>query len=209
MNGTLTSTLKEAGVLLQWGIVVAIDDRAVAVKVQLAQHDDLITDWLPVLQRKTQDDKFAVIPDLGEQVAVLLDSVGEDGVVLGAVYNSVDTVARASVDLLFYRAADGTELIYDRSAHLLTADVKGNINITATGTISAVATGPITLQSAASITLTAPTIALDAPTVTASGALTVQGLMQSFTEVMAKAVALFGHRHGNVVNGPDSTGQAQ
>lgn len=37
-----------------------------------------------------EDNKDYWLPDVGEQVEVLLDANGEDGVILGAVYSDVD-----------------------------------------------------------------------------------------------------------------------
>ena len=62
----------------------------------------------------------------------------------------------------------GTTLEYDRKAHKLTADVKGDVDVTATGSVTgrisgsltAEAEGAVSISSAARIALTAPTMSL-------------------------------------------------
>ncbi|MDW3463672.1 phage baseplate assembly protein V, partial [Escherichia coli] len=78
------------GVTRQVGTVSAVDADRVQARVRLPECDNLRTNWLNVLQRNTQDNKDYWLPDVGEQVEVLLDANGEDGVILGAVYSDVD-----------------------------------------------------------------------------------------------------------------------
>ena len=66
------------------GTISAVDEARVMVRVRLPECDNLKSNWLAVLQRNSQDNKDYWLPDMGEQVEVLLDDNGEDGVVLGA-----------------------------------------------------------------------------------------------------------------------------
>lgn len=75
----------------QVGTVSAVDANRVQARVRLPECDNMRTNWLNVLQRNTQNNKDYWLPDVGEQVEVLLDANGEDGVILGAVYSGVDT----------------------------------------------------------------------------------------------------------------------
>ncbi|MZP49315.1 phage baseplate assembly protein V, partial [Escherichia coli] len=88
----------------------------------------------------TQDNKDYWLPDIGEQVEVLLDDNGEDGVVLGAVYSSVDTPPVTDKDKRYVRFSDEAAIEYDRKQHQLTVnggiekiviEVKTSITITA------------------------------------------------------------------------------
>ncbi|MDK9603499.1 phage baseplate assembly protein V [Lelliottia wanjuensis] len=124
----------------QTGIISDIDEVKVRVRVTLPECDDLRTHWLPILQRNTQNNKDYWLPDIGEQVEVLLDENGEDGVVLGAVYSSVDTPPVTSKNKRYVRFSDGAALEYDRKQHLLTLnggienmviEVKSLIGVTA------------------------------------------------------------------------------
>jgi phage baseplate assembly protein V len=94
----MNKTLLEAVATFRTGLVVAVDERRVRVKVRVPDLDNLETGWLMVLAGKAQDDKEYWLPDEGEQVAVLLDMRGEDGLVLGAVYSEVDAPPVVSRD---------------------------------------------------------------------------------------------------------------
>ena len=108
------------GVTRQTGIISDIDETVVRVRVTLPECDNLRSNWLPVLQRNTQENKDYWLPDIGEQVEVLLDGNGEDGVVLGAVYSTVDTAPLASRDKRYVHFSDGAAFEYDRKLHQLT-----------------------------------------------------------------------------------------
>ncbi|EAM2626103.1 phage baseplate assembly protein V [Salmonella enterica] len=110
------------GVTRQTGIISDIDEAVVRVRVTLPECDNLRSNWLAVLQRNTQDNKDYWLPDIGEQVEVLLDDNGEDGVVLGAVYSSVDTAPLASRDKRYVQFSDGAAFEYDRTLHQLTVN---------------------------------------------------------------------------------------
>ncbi len=110
------------GVTRQTGIISDIDEAVVRVRVTLPECDNLRSNWLAVLQRNTQDNKDYWLPDIGEQVEVSLDDNGEDGVVLGAVYSSVDTAPLASRDKRYVQFSDGAAFEYDRALHQLTVN---------------------------------------------------------------------------------------
>ncbi len=110
------------GVTRQTGIISDIDEAVVRVRVTLPECDNLRSNWLPVLQRNTQNNKDYWLPDIGEQVEVLLDDNGEDGVVLGAVYSTVDTAPLASRDKRYVQFSDGAAFEYDRALHQLTVN---------------------------------------------------------------------------------------
>ncbi len=69
---------------LEFGDVVAVDYASCRVRVRLDERDGLVTYWLHVPQRHTQGTKARpLMPEIGEQVAVLLEDDGVEGVVLG------------------------------------------------------------------------------------------------------------------------------
>ncbi|OAE45769.1 baseplate protein [Enterobacter cloacae] len=108
------------GVTRQTGIICDIDEKVVRVRITLPECDNLRSNWLPVLQRNTQENKDYWLPDIGEQVEALLDDNGEDGVVLGTVYSTVDTAPLASRDKRYVHFSDGAAFEYDRKSHQLT-----------------------------------------------------------------------------------------
>src|SRR5262249_30052845 len=75
--------------------------------------------WLPVLVTKSQEDKAYWMPDVGEQVICLMDERDEAGVVLGAIYSSVDQPPVTDENKYHITFKDGTSFEYDRSQHVL------------------------------------------------------------------------------------------
>ncbi|WP_171847160.1 phage baseplate assembly protein V [Enterobacter chengduensis] len=114
------------GVTLQTGTVSAVDADSVKARVRLPECDNMRTNWLDVLQRNTQNNKDYWLPDVGEQVKVLLDENGEDGVILGAVYSDVDKPPFNNKDVRGTRYADGAEFGYNRTSNTLT--IRGGIS---------------------------------------------------------------------------------
>ncbi|EPZ9322167.1 phage baseplate assembly protein V [Salmonella enterica subsp. enterica] len=183
------------GVTRQTGIISDIDEVKVCVRVTLPECDNLRTHWLPILQRNTQNNKDYWLPDVGEQVEVLLDDNGEDGVVLGAVYSSVDTAPVASLDKRYVQFADGAAFEYDRKEHQLTInggiekiviEVKNSISattqkveITASDSVT-VTTSKATVRAdtidaiAEKVTVKATTVTVDAPQSVFTGNVIVQ-----------------------------------
>lgn len=113
------------GVTLQTGTVSAVDADGVKARVRLPECDNMRTNWLDVLQRNTQNNKDYWLPDVGEQVKVLLDENGEDGVILGAVYSDVDKPPFGNKDVRGTKYTDGAEFSYNRASHTLT--IRGGI----------------------------------------------------------------------------------
>lgn len=81
--------------MLRFGTVTSINPMTARARVQFAQ-DSMTSYWLPILQVKSFKDKFYTIPDIGEQVACLMDENSEDGVILGAIYTTEDTPINTS-----------------------------------------------------------------------------------------------------------------
>lgn len=126
----MSETFREAAPTLKFGTVSAVDEQTMRVRVRLPDLDNLRTDWLPVLTRKSLRDKDYWLPDVGEHVAVLLDADGDDGVVLGAIFSEADAVPVVSRDKLQRRFDDGAVVEYDRAAHHYLVDVPAGGTIT-------------------------------------------------------------------------------
>jgi len=133
-----------AGAVFRTGVVAELRPADARVRVRFPDRDNLLSWYLPVLSAKTQNDKFFRMPDLGEQVVCFMDALDEDGVVIGAIYSSVDTVPSVvtpgdenDVDHVTY--ADGTVIEYDRAAHVATVNIPaplaGTVNVTVPGGI--------------------------------------------------------------------------
>ena len=92
----MSRTREEAGATFAVGIITAVDAARGWARAKLPEYDNLETALLPVLQRRTHKDKALDLPDVGEQVALLLDLRGEDGVILGAIWSEADPVPQTA-----------------------------------------------------------------------------------------------------------------
>lgn len=217
----MSRTQEESGATFAFGIVTAVDAGRGWARASLPEYDNLETAFLPVLQRRTHRDKALNLPDVGEQVVLLLDLRGEDGVILGAIWSEVDPVPQTGgPDVDVRRYADGTVLRYDRATHRLTADVQGEIVAACTGKADVTAEGPARVESKAALTLAAPTITMrgalsmrsyegDGPTTAEiDGPLTVKrgDVTVPDNDVKAGDVSLKEHRHGGVDTGGGTSG---
>jgi phage baseplate assembly protein V len=149
------------------GVVVAVDEQSARVRVQFADLDDLISDWLPVMQEFCVGNQQYRLPDNGSQVVCLMDENYEAGVVLGAIYSDADPPPVTNANLFYKKFADGTVLQYDRAGHKLTVDVKGEID--ARADIQAVITSPLVKAVAST------KVVCDTPLTECTGNLSVAG----------------------------------
>lgn len=200
------------GLQLMFGTVSQIDEQNVRVRVRLPTCDNLRTAWLPVLQRNTQNNKDYGLPDVGEQVSLLLDADGDDGVVLGAVYSEVDRPTVANRDKRRVDFADGTVVEYDRKNHAMA--IGGEIR-----SLTLTTQATVLIQTQNATVKASHTLLLDAPDTVTTGNLTVQkrltyqggmsgsggsgaaaiieGTLQASGDIQAGRVSLQHHQHSN------------
>lgn len=120
--------------MLKFGIVTNINPALAQARVQFAD-DDVLSFWLPILQQKTQKDKFYAIPDIGEHVACLMDTNSEEGVILGAIYSALDDTPANSKNQLMIKFEDESFINFDKETGVLTLkfnriDVISDVNQT-------------------------------------------------------------------------------
>ncbi|MNO60735.1 Phage-related baseplate assembly protein [compost metagenome] len=156
------------------------------------ERDGVESYWIHVPQRHTQaTQRRPLLPEIGEQVAVLLDAEGVNGVYLGGIYSTAEPPPVVDQDSHFIRFSDGTSVTYQRKTHQLTVDcvgsakvhyasnitvnAGGNIDATAGGSISVTAGGAVTVKASGPASVTAPEITLTAGTTTVKGDLEVMG----------------------------------
>lgn len=139
---------------LQFGLVSQVDYLSCRVKVRLEEFEGLETWWLKVPQRHTKGTKSRpLLPEIGEQVAVLLQRDGVNGVVLGGIYSTAEPPPVTDQDSEFVRFSDGTAVTYNRQTHVLLADCVGAMAFKAAQTIK--------LEAGVAIVLSAPRIDLN------------------------------------------------
>ena len=120
--------------MLRFGIVSQINPVLAQARVNFAD-DESTSYWLPIIQSKTMKDKFFVMPDIGEEVACLMDENSEDGVILGAIYSSVDLPAVTSEKQISLNLENSSLINIDKETNTLTItfeniNLNGNINHT-------------------------------------------------------------------------------
>ncbi|EJI5073151.1 phage baseplate assembly protein V [Salmonella enterica] len=158
------------GVIFATGTVSAIDPVNVRARVRLPDHDNLRTWWLDVMQNNTYKNKDYCLPDVGEQVKVLMTPDGVEGVILGAVYSGKDMPVISDPDKRRTDFADGTFVEYDRKNNAMA--IGGAIK-----TLTITTHSDITLQTDTQVTVIAQnsaTVRTKTATINASDSATVK-----------------------------------
>lgn len=104
--------------MLRFGIIDQVDAAKGRVRVRF-EEDDILSDWLPMMQSGTLKNKNYSMPDVNEHVVCLMDERAENGAVLGAVYNNQDTTPYTSANKFGTKYENGDEFSYDRAARKL------------------------------------------------------------------------------------------
>lgn len=153
---------------LEYGEVSAVDHMTCRIRVRLDDRDGVESYWLNVPQRNTQGtQRRPLMPELNEQVAVLLDSDGVGGVYLGGIYSTAEPPPMVDEDTDYVRFSDGTVSTYDRAAGVMTLDCVGALLVKCGRNITVEAGEPVVVK--------APSATLDIPVVTLNGNLQVNG----------------------------------
>lgn len=168
---------------LEYGEVSAVDYLTCRIRVRLDERDGVESYWLNVPQRNTQGTKRRpLMPELGEQVAVLLDADGVGGVYLGGVYSTAEPPPVVDEDTDYVRFSDGTVSTYDRAAGVMTLDCVGALLVKCGRNITVEAGGPVVV--------TAPSATLNIPQVALNGNLQMKGNLQVEGNVSASGTVM-------------------
>lgn len=168
--------------MIRFGIVSEVKKGFARVKIE--ELDGIVTDWLPVLKTKSKSDVESWPLEVNEHVVVAFDQFNEAAVILGAIHNNEDAPDEGESAGKWRKVfSDGTVLEYDKNAHKLNVDVKGDIAAKTTGKASIDATGNVDVKSMATATVqalnvkaTATTLVeIEAPAITLKGPVTVTG----------------------------------
>jgi phage baseplate assembly protein V len=165
------------GVQLEYGEVSAVDYMTCRIRVRLDDRDGVESYWLNVPQRNTQGtQRRPLMPELNEQVAVLLDADGVDGVYLGGIYSTAEPPPVVDQDTDYVRFSDGTVSTYNRSAGVMTLDCVGALLVKCGRNITVEAGEPVVVR--------APSATLDIPQVALNGNLQVNGNINATGTIM-------------------------
>ena len=165
------------GVELEYGEVSAVDYLTCRIRVRLDDRDGLQTYWLNMPQLNTQGtQRRPLMPELGEQVAVLLDADGVGGVYLGGIYSTAEPPPVTDEDTDYVRFSDGTISTYDRKAGVMTLDCVGALLLKCGRNITVEADEPLVVK--------APSATLEILQVTLNGNLQVNGDINAAGTIM-------------------------
>jgi phage baseplate assembly protein V len=168
---------------LEYGEVTALDHKTCRLRVRLDDRDGLQTHWLNIPQRNTQGtQRRPLMPEIGEQVAVLLDADGVGGVYLGGIYSTAEPPPVVDEDMDYVRYSDGTVTSYDRAAKAMTVDCVGQMVLKCSGGVT-IEAGEAVLIKAASGTLDIPQLTLNGQ-LSLAGDLRVEGNITATGSVM-------------------------
>ncbi|CAI8825619.1 Phage baseplate assembly protein V [Pseudomonas sp. IT-232MI5] len=153
---------------LEYGEVTALDHKTCRLRVRLDDRDGLQTHWLNIPQRNTQGtQRRPLMPELGEQVAVLLDADRVGGVYLGGIYSTAEPPPVADENTEYVRYSDGTVATYDRAAGVLSLECVGALKLKCEGSMS--------IETNEAVLVKAPLAKFDIAQVTLNGDLLVNG----------------------------------
>lgn len=162
--------------MFKYGIVSEVKRGFAKVEFQ---DDNFVSDWLPVLVRKSKSDVESWQLEILEHVVCLMDEHCNEGVILGAICSDEDPGDPGEGAGKFRKKfSDGTVIEYDKTAHKLTVDVKGSLDAKTTGEASIDAQTNLKGNAGVKAVITAPNIELTGA-VKITGAVTILGALSA------------------------------
>lgn len=108
--------------MLRWGLISEMDTTKGFCRVKFLD-DDIVSPPLQIVYASTQGTKFIMPLEINTCVACLMDQHGDNGVVIGAVYQDEDKPDEgATENAMRIVFADGAILEYDFNAKKFTFD---------------------------------------------------------------------------------------
>jgi phage baseplate assembly protein V len=124
--------------IIRFGLVSEIDYSKGAVRVSISE-DGITTRFLPVLTAGAKNDKTFMLPNVNDQVAILLDADMGRGVVLGAMFTTSNAPTGFSSVISGRTYSDGAKDTYNKTSGKRTIHGKTKLEIkTDTETLKAV-----------------------------------------------------------------------
>lgn len=159
--------------IIRLGKVDTIDYANARARVRIG---NLLTDWLPWITQCAGNTANWCPIEVDEQVVIL--STGGDlcqGVILPSLYRCNNPSSSPQLHTTHY--SDGSTISFDIATGTLTADVNGDVNITAQGSVNVRASGHVSVSSAGSVTVQAKETLIKSPEITLDGNVTITGNM--------------------------------
>lgn len=178
---------EQIGEIFKAGIVSSIDPTTCTVRVTFPDRDDMVSADLPIIQRNCGETQDYSLPAVGDNVLCgFLGTGTEDGFVFGSFYNKKKTSQLNSENIRGLIFPDGTKITYDSKEKICNVEAAGKVQVSAKGevnvssekniyatskknifakadeAVTVEAAKTLEIKSAVKINLTAPSIALNA-----------------------------------------------
>ncbi|MBW7863047.1 MAG: phage baseplate assembly protein V [Candidatus Hydrogenedens sp.] len=129
------------------GIISELDAAGMKARVTWPDREGLVSPWLAVVVPWAQANMAYRMPDVGEQVACLMDDNLESGCIVGALYGGAQRPPESNGDITAVHFSDGTVVRYDRAENTLTVQCVGRVVVECADRIGMRAGREITLES--------------------------------------------------------------
>jgi len=170
------------------------------VRVSQPDKDDLISDWLTVVQKSTVGTKDFWLPQLGEQVlfSTLPNGISK-GFVHGSFYSKGTPPPTTSEHVRHTTFVDGTVIEFDSSSSTLTIDSKGPVDLKAKGPVKLASEGDIELTTQGNLNARAAGMAtVEATNIELKGEVKITGSLTIGGDLTAEGATF---NHDILVNG--------
>ncbi|WP_430735168.1 phage baseplate assembly protein V [Halodesulfovibrio aestuarii] len=144
--------------LVRIGTVHSVDYQKNTARVEFGQ---VVTDYLPWLTTRAAGNRTYDSLEVGEQVFVITPPGQALGVIVGVLNQTAYPAPDHSPEVQKTIYKDGSVISYDRAAHVLAADIKGDVKVVATGNIQVEATQAVDVEAGTTATITAKNINLN------------------------------------------------
>lgn len=175
MSFQIAEMNRQLNCLARVGTVHSVDYTTNTARVEFGS---VVTDYLPWLTTRAAGNRTYDSLEVGEQVFVITPPGQICGIIVG-VLNQVKYPApehSPNVQKTVYK--DGSFVQYDRAAHVLTADIKGDVSVIAAGDIQAEAGKNISASAGSAVEVTAgSSVTITAGTIVLNGQTTINGTL--------------------------------
>lgn len=184
--------------MLKFGVISEVDEQKGLSRVKFLDQE-IVSGWLPVLQKNTLKNQDECWMDVNEHVVCLMDENLEHGVILGAIYSDGELPVVKDKNVRAVKFEDGSFIKFNRTSKKLTVSCEGDVEIIKATNVNIVASAKITLDSDVEITGKL-TVANDIESETGEIKATVGDVKAGPT-----SVSLLTHVHAGVTSGMAST----
>lgn len=203
MSFELAELTRQFNNIVRIGTVHSVDYEKNIARVAFGA---VVTDYLPWLTRRAAGNLTYDSLEVDEQVFVITPPGQALGVIIGVLNQSKFAAPAKSPEIQKTVYKDGSEIMYNRSTHKLTANIKGDVSVDATGDIQAEAGKNIYATAVDSIDVTAGTSAsITATNIVLNGQTVINGSLSQGGGSNGGSASFNGSLHttGNITTDSD------